>query len=146
MYANRNMFQSYRQAAEQVSPGRQIVMLYDGVLVKLREARAAIEAGQIERRFRALEKASMIVNGLQSCLDFSNGGEIARQLDSFYNYVFFRLQTLNAVNKVEACDELIANVQEMRDSWAKVVERQAAGTDAPTAAPATVVRGLTISA
>ena len=77
MYANSGALQSYGEAARTVSAGRQVVMLYDGILGCLREARVAIEDGRIADRFNALKKACDIVHGLSSCIDFANGGEVA---------------------------------------------------------------------
>lgn len=120
MNANRNAMQSYGQAAQMVPAGTQIVMLYDGVLKCLSDARSAIEEDRIVDRFNAIKKASDIVNGLNGGLDFENGGDIAPMLDKFYNYAFFRLQRACMESSVEIVDELTTNVTEMRNAWAAV--------------------------
>ncbi len=139
MNANRNALQSYGQAAQNVPPGTQIVMLYDGILKCLAEARAAIEDNRIADRFNAIKKASDIVNGLNSSLDYENGGEIAPMLDQFYNYVFFRLQRACMESSVAIVDELSANVTEMRNAWAAVVDQPEAARAAPRSAPGEAV-------
>ena len=123
MNANRNAMQSYGQAAQMVPAGVQVVMLYDGILKCLAEARAAIEENRIVDRFNAIKKASDIVNGLNSGLDFENGGDIAPMLDQFYNYAFFRLQRACMESSVEIVDELTANVTQMRNAWAAVADQ-----------------------
>ncbi|NNG02620.1 MAG: flagellar export chaperone FliS [Inquilinus sp.] len=130
MNAHRSALQSYGQAARTVSPGPQVVMLYDGILKCLGEARLAIEENRIVDRFNALKRASDIVNGLSSSLDFENGGEIAPMLERFYNYVFFRLQRASMESSIAIVDEIAANVSEMRAAWAQVAEQPA-----PSAAP-----------
>lgn len=120
MNANSSALQSYGQAAQMVPAGTQIVMLYDGILKCLADARSAIEENRIADRFNAIKKASDIVNGLNSGLDFENGGDIAPMLDQFYNYAFFRLQRACMESSVEIVDELTSNVTEMRDAWAAV--------------------------
>lgn len=127
MNANRSALQSYGQAAQMVPAGTQIVMLYDGILKCLADARSAIEEDRIVDRFNALKRASDIVNGLNSSLDFENGGDVAPMLDQFYNYAFFRLQRACMEQSVAIVDELTANVTRMRDAWAKAsAEPQAA--------------------
>jgi len=123
MNANRSALQSYGQAAQMVPVGTQIVMLYDGILKCLSDARSAIEENRIADRFNAIKKASDIVNGLNSGLDFENGGDIAPMLDQFYNYVFFRLQRACMESSVEIVDELTSNVTEMRNAWASVASK-----------------------
>ena len=120
MNANRNAMQSYGQAAQMVPAGTQIVMLYDGILKCLSDARSAIEENRVVDRYNAIKKASDIVNGLNGGLDFENGGDIAPRLDQFYNYVFFRLQRACMESSVEIVDELTTNVTEMRNAWAAV--------------------------
>lgn len=120
MNANRSALQSYGQAAQIVPAGTQVVMLYDGILKCLSDARSAIEENRIVDRFNAIKKASDIVNGLNSGLDFENGGDIAPMLDQFYHYAFFRLQRACMESSVEIVDELTANITEMRNAWASV--------------------------
>ena len=131
MNANRSALQSYGQAAQMVPAGTQVVMLYDGILKCLGEARAAIEENRIADRFNAIKKASDIVNGLNSGLDFENGGEIAPMLDQFYNYAFFRLQRACMESSVEIVDELTSNITLMRNAWAAVAEQPEAARPAP---------------
>ena len=135
MNANRNALQSYGQAAQNVPAGTRIVMLYDGVLKRLGEARLAIEENRVVDRFNAIKKASDIVNGLSSSLDYENGGEIAPMLEQFYNYAFFRLQRACMESSVEIVDELTTNMTEMRNAWAAVVEQPEAAGAAPRPAP-----------
>ena len=135
MNANRNALQSYGQAAQNVPAGTQIVMLYDGILKCLGEARSAIEDNRIADRFNAIKKASDIVNGLNSSLDYENGGEIAPMLDHFYNYAFFRLQRACMESSVEIVDELTTNVTEMRNAWAAVIEQPEAARATSRPAP-----------
>ena len=139
MNANRSALQSYGQAAQMVPAGTQVVMLYDGILKCLGEARAAIEENRIADRFNAIKKASDIVNGLNSSLDFEKGGEIAPMLDQFYNYAFFRLQRACMESSVEIVDELTSNITLMRNAWAAVAEQPEAARPAPQTTQGEVV-------
>lgn len=101
---------------------QQVVMLYDGMMRYVNQAKQAILEKKIEERYKALEKASQIVTGLQASLDFEQGGEIAVVLDTYYNTVFTKIHSINRLNEVEMCDELIADLKAMRDAWQSVHE------------------------
>ncbi len=111
---------AYEQATETIPPLRQIVMLYDGVLRRVEEARRAIGEGRIEDRYHALERAIAIFDALQNCLDFEHGGEVAQHLNRFYTYVIWRMHQINIRNDVAICDEVLKLVRQMRESWAAV--------------------------
>ena len=127
MHSMRRVTTAYGQAAETLAPARQIVLLYDGAIRRIKEARHAIEARRINDRYQALAKATAIVEGLQGCLDLEHGGIIARNLDQLYTYLVLRLQRINLENDVAICDELTARLSELRDSWARIAD--GGGTD-----------------
>jgi flagellar protein FliS len=111
---------AYQAATETISPSLAIVMLYDGAIQALSWAKRAIAEGRIEERCRLVNKAHAIVHGLQCQLDFAAGGEIARLLDTYYAYLLGRMTQVNIKNDPAICDELVARLQEMRESWATI--------------------------
>ena len=117
---------AYGQAARTMPPALQIVMLYDGAIGRLREARRAVEEGRVEDRYRAVEKAAAIVDALHACLDMERGGEVAALLDRLYTYASVRMQLINTRNDVGVCDELAARLTELRDAWRAIAEGGAA--------------------
>jgi flagellar protein FliS len=112
-----------------------IVMLYEGAIRQLAEAKLAIAAGSPEARWRHVAKAGAIIEGLQSCLDHRTGGEVARHLDRFYTYVTLRLQQINLRNDPAICDELASNLGTMRASWIAAAARLGAAPLPPPSAP-----------
>lgn len=129
MNAMQRAADAYGQATQTLPPIQQIVLLYDGAMRRIKEARAAIEDGRVKDRATAVSKATAIVEGLQSALDHERGGEIAANLDRIYTHVAFRLQTLNVLAEVTTCDELLARLDELRAAWAEL----AAGRDGAAA-------------
>jgi flagellar protein FliS len=123
---------AYGRSTRPRADARMIVLLYDGAIGQLVQARAAIAAGAVEARWQHVRKATAIVDGLQSCLDHAGGGDVAASLDRFYGYVGMRLQLIDIRNDSAVCDELIARLGEMRASWAVL----AAGDPTPAALPA----------
>jgi len=127
---------AYGQAAETLPPARQIVLLYDGAIRRIKEARRALELGRINDRYIAVRKATAIIDALHACVDYERGGEIARLLDQIYTYIGFRLQRINLNGDVTICDELVLRLGELRTSWAQIAEFGSARSGAhPTAAP-----------
>ena len=117
---------AYGQAAQTLAPAKQIVLLYDGAMQRIKEARKAIEAKRINERYIAVTKAAAIVDALHACLDHEQGGEIAQNLDRIYTHIAFRLQSINLSDDPTICDELIARLGELRAAWAELADGGAA--------------------
>jgi flagellar protein FliS len=127
MQAMRRAIDAYGHASATLAPAQQIVLLYEGAIRRIKEAQGAIVAGRINERCCAVQKATAIIEGLQSCLDHERGGELARNLDRIYTHISFRLQRVNLTNDPAICDELIARLDQLRGAWAQL----AAGAAAP---------------
>lgn len=129
---HQNVYKAYTQATHTVAKTRQVVMLYDGAIRFLKQAREHMVAGEIEQRFNKLVRVGDIVVGLQSCLDFDSGGESAKILYQFYSTVDMRIMALHRTNDVTECDAIIRDLKQMRDVWDKIDR----GTHAENSAPA----------
>ena len=136
---------AYGQAAQTLPPLQQIVLLYDGAIRRIKEARGAIAQRRVSERYTAVTKAAAIIDGLQSGLDHERGGEIAHNLDRLYTYMTFRLQSLNLTGDITVCDELIARLSELRASWAQLGASGGAGERANGTQRAAVAAGQTAS-
>ena len=136
MQTMRRAITAYAQANGTVAPAQQIVLLYEGAIRRIREARSAIEALRIRERCVAVQKATAIIEALQSCLDHERGGQIARNLDRIYTHVVFRLQRINLTNDPAICDEVIALLDELRSAWAQLAAGAAPPAGGSRAEPA----------
>lgn len=145
MYSQRaypNAIAAYQTAAETVSPVQAIVMLYDGAIQRISLAKEAIDNGQIETRYNSVMKAYAIIQGLQSHLDFDAGGDIAPQLDRYYEYLLVRMTMINLKNDPAICEEVIERLREMRASWSSIADGTASANDqAPKPVQTTSVVG-----
>ena len=130
----RRALTAYGQAAETMPPLQQIVMLYDGAIRRLREAKVANEAGRILARHAAVGKAAEIIDALHRCLDHERGGEIAANLDRLYTYLAFRLQQVNLDGGSAACDEVAERLAELRMAWATLLNQGRVAPDAAASA------------
>ncbi|WP_221029981.1 flagellar export chaperone FliS [Actomonas aquatica] len=121
--------QYQNQAVLSASPGQLVLMLYDGTLRFLRQAIDGFspqhdEIQSIAVVHTALGKAGAILAELQSNLDHAAGGEYAANLDRLYDYYQRRLHEANIKKDVEAIQEVLRLVTELRDGWAEMLRQQ----------------------
>ncbi|HMF61649.1 MAG TPA: flagellar export chaperone FliS [Vicinamibacterales bacterium] len=109
---------TYRQTQVQSrTPLELVVMLYDGALVSLSSARAAIERRDIASRRDSIGRALAIISELQSTLNLEQGGEVAAQLDDLYEFASRRLLDATIKNEVTPVDEVTRVFTTLRDAW-----------------------------
>lgn len=111
---------AYKNANYTVSKTRQVVMLYDGMICFMQQARSAMEEGRIEDRFTLLTKTSAIVTGLQGCLDFEQNAEVSTTLYDYYAQVEADIFLLHRSQSVQDCDRLISQLKAMRETWHEI--------------------------
>ncbi|WP_343559802.1 flagellar export chaperone FliS [Kiloniella sp. b19] len=131
MYPNPYGANAYKQASQNVSALKAVVMLYDGMIRLVGEAKRADAEGRFEDRFKLTEKASRVLIGLQGQLDYDNGGELSPRLNSFYDMLFMRMMQINSRNAQVVADDVLASLKEMRSAWEQVrqeVDSQPAAT------------------
>lgn len=103
------------------SPHKLIVMLYDGAIVAILNGMTQMKAGNIEEKGKAISKAIQIIdNGLRASLDREVGGEIARNLDSLYEYMSSRLLMANLQNSTDILEEVRGLLADLRDTWKQI--------------------------
>ena len=101
--------------------GTQLVqMLLDGLIESLNVAEGHIKRKAIAEKSYHLTRAGRIVLGLQSALDFEQGGDVAKTLSELYQYVTRRLLHINIRNDLEALNEVRGLMQQVRDAWVLV--------------------------
>lgn len=112
-------------------PHKLILMLFDGALLSIGTASAAMEIRDIPAKGQAISKAiEIIINGLKASLDLNAGGELAARLSALYDYMSERLVYANLHNSRPALDEVHGLLESLREAWAGI----APGTPAATAA------------
>lgn len=99
------------------SPHRLIQMLFEGALERIAQAKGAMLQNQIARKGELIGKAANIVAGLQGSLNDKEGGALAENLDSLYDYVIRRLSQANFSNDPAMLDECISLISEIKTAW-----------------------------
>lgn len=108
-------------------PRRLVVMLYDGALDRIQQARGCAEHGMAGEKSAAIGRALAILDELRGSLDFEKGGPLAANLEDLYAYASRRLLAASATGDVRILDEVAALLRELREAWAAI----AAATTAP---------------
>lgn len=123
-------YKAYSRASHTVAKTKQVVMLYDGAIRFLQQAKVAAEAKDISDRFEKLVKAGDIIVGLQSCLDFEHGGTTAQVLYDFYAGIELRVLNLHRTQDLNEYDLVVADLRQMRDVWQAIDQGVAANASA----------------
>ncbi len=121
-----NNIQAYKNAFANVDKLNQVIMLYDGAITSLQQAKQAITDKNIEERFNKVAKAFHIITGLRDSLDHVNGGEVAAVLTEWYSGTAMRILSINRTLDLNMCDMCIAHIKQMRDAWLDI-EKQIKG-------------------
>jgi flagellar protein FliS len=103
-----------------------VVMLYDGALRFMTQARAAIERGDVASRRDHIARALAILSELQSTLNVKDGGAIAESLDELYSFLTLRLMDASFKKSTVPLDEALRVLTVLRDAWSAVASQQPA--------------------
>ncbi|CAN5274746.1 flagellar export chaperone FliS [soil metagenome] len=114
---------------------RLISLLFDGAIEAIERARSLRQVGSIADSAVMLGRArNIVVEGLRACLNREQGGDIARQLDSLYDFIVRRLVAAGSGDP-RAFDDSQNLLQELRNTWAEIdPERRRQTGTAPGAA------------
>jgi len=108
---------SVHSGVDAADPHRLIVMMMDGALERIATARGLMKHSGGAEKAQLLHRAVAIIDELRNCLDFKQGGALANNLDSLYEYMCQRIMQANASNKPEWLDEVSRLLTEIRAAW-----------------------------
>jgi len=117
---------SYKaQSVQTASPGKLVLMLFDGYLRFTTAAVNSFEETDLTKKNEGINnnliKAQNIVTDLQSSLDMSVPGELPGTLYRLYDYVLHQLQQANLQKKPEPIAEADKVIAELREAWAEML-------------------------
>lgn len=119
MYSN--PYSQYKQTAvETASPERLVIMLYDGLIKFLKQAKEAAGEKRIQDTNYFISRSQDIINEFIVTLDFSVG-EIAHNLYSMYDYWNRRLIEANIKKNPNIIEEILHQVEELREAFAEAM-------------------------
>ncbi|MBS0354812.1 MAG: flagellar export chaperone FliS [Proteobacteria bacterium] len=102
-------------------PHKLILMLFEGALLQIGTATAALETQNVPAKGKAISHAIEIIgNGLKVSLDYEAGGDLAERLGALYEYMMQRLLYANLHNSKPALDEVAKLLSELKGAWEEI--------------------------
>ncbi|MGS2778863.1 flagellar export chaperone FliS [Robertmurraya sp. GLU-23] len=116
-----NPYQAYQQnSLNTASPGELTLMLYNGCLKFINQAKVAIEAKNIQDKNTNLIKAQNIIQEFMVTLNLDV--PVSKDLMVMYDYMYRRLVEANIKNDTKILDEVAGYITEYRDTWKQVIQ------------------------
>jgi flagellar protein FliS len=137
-YSQRSTLAEYQSVATHggvaaADPHRLVLMLMDGALERLAQARTCVRHAvgvENNRQGELIQATIAILDELRAGLDLAAGGTIAIHLDDLYDYMARQLVKANLQQRPEIIDEIAHLLREIRTAWI------ALPAQAPTLLPA----------
>ncbi len=120
---SRNLYQSTDIAT--ADPLRLVVLLYEGILKHLGGAIQCLKTKEVEARCNHINRALAMISELQATLNREKGGDVAKNLDTLYNYWRKRLLQASFEESLEVLEEVQRLVSELWSAWNEAANRNA---------------------
>jgi flagellar protein FliS len=102
-------------------PHKLVLMLFEGALLSIAKASAALDSQDIPGKGMAISKAiEIILNGLKVSLDYEAGGDLAEKLGALYDYMTSRLLYANLHSSRPALDEVAGLLRDIKGAWESI--------------------------
>ncbi len=126
MQSYEKIARSYKaQSVKTASPGKLVLMLFDGYLRFTTAAMNSWKEEDLVKRNEGINnnliRAQNIVTELQSSLDMSVPGDLPGTLYRLYDYVLSNLQQANLNKDSQKVVEADKVISELRDAWAEML-------------------------
>jgi flagellar protein FliS len=142
MQSYEKIAKSYKtQSVQTASPGKLVLMLFDGYLRFTAAAIKSFDEPDFSKRNEGINnnliRAQNIVTELQSSLDMSVPGDLPGTLYRLYDYCLNNLQQANLNKDRDPIDHSDKVINELRDAWAEMLaqnsdsDQQSAPPDQP---------------
>ena len=121
-----NPWKSYQKvAAQTATPCQLVLMLFEGALRFLEQARAGFAEEDPQLFNQAINnniiKAQAIIHELDMSLDLDKGGQFAETMRALYGYIDRRLQESNLHKEISGVVECLQRITVLRDAWREMM-------------------------
>ena len=104
------------------SQGQLLIMLYDGAIKYLTQAKERIAARDVAGKGILISRALDVLNELDGSLNLEKGGELADNLHKLYFFCSTRLLTANLKQDVVLIDDVIHILEGLREAYAQILD------------------------
>jgi len=101
------------------TPGKLLLMAYDGAIRFAKVAAEKMKEGKLDEQSANIRKCQNIIAELMSSLNPEVNRQLADSLFALYSYLFDKLTRANISDDSQALDEVIAILTELRAAWAE---------------------------
>ncbi|HTY92883.1 MAG TPA: flagellar export chaperone FliS [Steroidobacteraceae bacterium] len=124
-YAQHSRLAAYNSVAvhggvASADPHRLVLMLLDAATERMTAACRCIEHKELVRKSKLLHSCVTIVAELRGSLNLAEGGELARNLDSLYDYMIRQLIAANLHSDTPKIREVLGLLGEIRSAWVAI--------------------------
>jgi len=119
---NAQAYNQYKKASvETVAPEKLLLMLFDGALKNVNNAKKAIEKKDINLAHQEIMKTEDIIIELMSTLNMDY--EISHSLFALYEYLLNQLTQANCKKDIDLLNEVEEFLKEIRETWAEAAKK-----------------------
>jgi flagellar protein FliS len=109
---------AYRQTAVTTASKEQVlIMLYEGAIKHLKKASESCQKKDLAAKGVAVGKAHDIIIELSNSLDFSIGGDIAKNLERLYMFMVEQIIQGNMNNDATKFDQARGLLENLLEGW-----------------------------
>lgn len=94
-----------------------VLKMMDGALDRIAAARGHMQRQEAGPKGEHIGRAVQLIEGLRTCLDHEQGGEISGNLEALYDYMTRRLTEANLTNEARMLDEVTDLLGDIRSAW-----------------------------
>ncbi len=116
MSTNVQVYEQYKRTSVETSPpGKLLLMLYNGCIKNIENARIAINEKNPGLAHEKIVKAQDIIIELMATLNMDY--DISQRLLSVYDYIYNQMVEANIKKDVELLDEIHTFLVDLRNTW-----------------------------
>lgn len=119
---NAYMNQYQNNAIMTASSEQLLIMLYDGAIRFVRQARQAIVDGRGTDKSKNISKAMAIISEFSNTLDHEVGGDVAHDLYRLYDFMIRELSAVNARSELKRLEPVEKILLDLREGFSGAIE------------------------
>jgi flagellar secretion chaperone FliS len=112
---------SIEASVDMADPHQLVNLLFEALQRAIASAKLSMQAGDVPGKCKQIGNAiSILEEGLRAPLDLKNGGDIAANLSSLYEYCGNRLVLANLHSDVSILNEVASLIEPVASGWKQI--------------------------